>query len=69
MKTNNFRHFGPISDADARDLVERMLDDESTKGTLLAFLSGDIEADKMAWELQVIAANIDESINPPPRAA
>lgn len=54
-----FRFFGPIPRLMAEDMAERLLDENKLKETLIDFLSGEIEPQELAYEIQVHAENME----------
>lgn len=49
----NARHIGPISESDATDLTERLLDSDSFSDLLCDFLVGRVDADILLSRMQI----------------
>lgn len=50
--------FGPVSQSEARDIVESMFVDSSLQKTLEQFLTNEMDAREFIYTIQVIAENI-----------
>lgn len=57
-----FRFFGPVSEAEADNIVEVLLDDEDLRDTLKAFASGEIEPRELAYQIQCLMECTSEQI-------